>query len=648
MPCPPDLVNYLVVEISETPGFENPLTQVLPSSATMFPVNGAFDTPKYVRAKWRRSTDPLDEGPWSNVLLITFLKLTPDEVDGTPGATDVERPPVPVIRSVYGWTEFIELVMLGGPQAEGALIAYGCAQATQNGGSCIYIKNLSSDPSISIVEAALIIGEPYPQVNCDGDKTIVAGFHPNDPFETGNPIVDVSNYAPYIAAPPEADFAVPSGQIQYHRVAKTPPDGVTPGHPDYDCLASRCPDPGDPGYNAAYACTSVYDVAKTQAGFDLPGGGNYYVKVDSGIARAYQTYVNALGRTVFPPLLGVAIGGVGIFASFTQVGSVYVKFSTGLELYHQALDLSQDLGGFQWDAQADAELQLDDFFVFISETPFSDDLDAASWQDAVINNDLPTGVHLVMVSRSTNLLVSNIGGQRLDPPKTPEEWPEYNKSYYFRVGARRPTDSSQTSFVYSETLSEQATGRLGSMSKLAQALGLVEPQTSIAGDTWKEPVDTAADLPATGITGDTRLVIDENAIYSYVGGLWRISQATLEVVGEIVWGVSTLTTGVTRGFRPTIPKGIVDGTLTGWCLKCDTAGNGDTVVDINLNGTTIFTTQANRPKLTSGQTKSTGTAIDVVDVSSEDDLTLDIDSLPGSVPVKLTAILYFKQSAQLS
>ena len=114
-----------------------------------------------------------------------------------------------------------------------------------------------------------------------------------------------------------------------------------------------------------------------------------------------------------------------------------------------------------------------------------------------------------------------------------------------------------------------------------------------------------------------------------------------------MWGINTLSTGVSRGFRPTIPLGIVDGTLTGWCLKCDTAGNGDTVVDINLNGTTIFTTQANRPKLTSGQTKSTGTAIDVVDVSSEDDLTLDIDSLPGTVPVKLTAILYFKQGARV-
>jgi len=290
---------------------------------------------------------------------------------------------------------------------------------------------------------------------------------------------------------------------------------------------------------------------------------------------------------------------------------------------------------------------LEDFFVFISETSFANDLGAGQWQDAVLNNELPTGVHMVMVSRSTNLMVSNIGGQRLDPPKTPEEWPEYNKSYYFRVGARRPTDASQTNFLYSATLSELATGRLGSMERLAEALGLQEPQTTLAGTTWKEPVATAADLP-TGHAGDSRLVVDENTIYSYVDGLWRASVPTLEVVGEIVWGVTTVTVGTARGFRPTIPKDIVDGTLIGWCLKCDTAGNGTTTVDINKNGTTIFTNQANRPTLTTGQIKSTGSTIDVTSVSSEDDLTLDIDSVPGTVPVKLTAILYFKQSTQVS
>ena len=68
--------------------------------------------------------------------------------------------------------------------------------------------------------------------------------------------------------------------------------------------------------------------------------------------------------------------------------------------------------------------------------------------------------------------------------------------------------------------------------------------------------------------------------------------------------------------------------------------------DIHKNGVTIFTNQANRPKLTNAQTKATGSTIDVTAISSEDDLTLDIDSVPGTVPIKLTAILYFRQDVK--
>jgi len=645
MSCPPDLVNYLVVQVSETPGFENPLTQMLPASAAMFPVNGAYDTPKWVRAKWRRSTDPLDEGPWSNVLPVTFLKLTADEVDA-PGTGMVEPPAVPVIRSVLGWTEFIELCLLSNSRGEGCTVGYGVAQLTQNGGSCIYVKNTSSDPTVSIVEAALIIGQPFPQLDCHGDKTIAAGFHPGDVFITGQPIVDVSNYGPYLSAPPVAVTEVPSGQIKYVQVSQAAPDGVDPGNPDYDCLTKRCPEPGDAGYNVIAECINVFDVVRTPSSFNLPGGGNYYVKVNSGIARAFQQYNPATGNFIFPPFLNVTLG-TGHFAAFTQVGSVYVRFSTGVSIYQHAVSLGPDLGGIMLTpSTVPATPQLEDYFVFISESPFAANLGAGSWQDAVNNNTLPAGVHLALVERSTNLLVSNLGGAALDPPKTPAEWPNYNQGYYFRVGARRFADLSQSTFVYSSSLSEQAFGRLGTMASLNAALGNGVAETT-GSSFWKDPVVTFSDLPLNAVVGDARLVLDENVIYAFVNGEWnRAGVPTMQVAGEILFGVSVVAVGSSRGFRPTVPKGIFNGVLTGWCLQCDTAGNGTTTVDIHKNGTTIFTNQANRPTLTNAQTKSTGSTIDVTAVSSEDDLTLDIDSVPGTVPTKLTAILYFRQDAQ--
>jgi len=51
------------------------------------------------------------------------------------------------------------------------------------------------------------------------------------------------------------------------------------------------------------------------------------------------------------------------------------------------------------------------------------------------------------------------------------------------------------------------------------------------------------------------------------------------------------------------------------------------IVDINKNGTTIFTTQANRPAITSGQYTGFSTNIDVPTWGSEEYLTMDIDQV---------------------
>lgn len=61
-----------------------------------------------------------------------------------------------------------------------------------------------------------------------------------------------------------------------------------------------------------------------------------------------------------------------------------------------------------------------------------------------------------------------------------------------------------------------------------------------------------------------------------------------------------------------------------------TAPSGSSLVfDVNKNGTTIFTTQANRPTITTGNTVSAVSTPDVVTLAAGDKLTVDVDSIGG-------------------
>lgn len=81
-------------------------------------------------------------------------------------------------------------------------------------------------------------------------------------------------------------------------------------------------------------------------------------------------------------------------------------------------------------------------------------------------------------------------------------------------------------------------------------------------------------------------------------------------------------------------------------LSVSTAPTGaDLIVDINKNGTTMFTTQANRPRIAAGAyTESATTAPDVVSVAAGDRLTVDIDQVGSTVAgSNLVVVLYCLQ-----
>jgi hypothetical protein len=57
------------------------------------------------------------------------------------------------------------------------------------------------------------------------------------------------------------------------------------------------------------------------------------------------------------------------------------------------------------------------------------------------------------------------------------------------------------------------------------------------------------------------------------------------------------------------------------------------IVDVNKNGTTIFTTQANRPTIAvSGSTSGAVTNMNIATLSAGDYLTVDVDQIGSTVP----------------
>lgn len=92
-------------------------------------------------------------------------------------------------------------------------------------------------------------------------------------------------------------------------------------------------------------------------------------------------------------------------------------------------------------------------------------------------------------------------------------------------------------------------------------------------------------------------------------------------------GSVTVTTGVAR-----IPVHGGTFSIVSISVMCNTAPTGATILcDINKNGTTIFTTQANRPSIAISANVSTQGTPDVTSVTTGDYFTVDIDQIGSTV-----------------
>lgn len=143
----------------------------------------------------------------------------------------------------------------------------------------------------------------------------------------------------------------------------------------------------------------------------------------------------------------------------------------------------------------------------------------------------------------------------------------------------------------------------------------------------------ADEAPPVAQTGDIWYNSNTGAMYVYydnfwieVGGPGAQGPAGTMVQLFTVPGVITTGSGKGRYYAPTTMV------ISNVRAYVDTAPVGaDIIIDVNRNGSTIFTTQANRPRITAGNNYDAASTPDLTGLAAGDYVTIDIDQIGSSV-----------------
>lgn len=110
------------------------------------------------------------------------------------------------------------------------------------------------------------------------------------------------------------------------------------------------------------------------------------------------------------------------------------------------------------------------------------------------------------------------------------------------------------------------------------------------------------------------------------GPIGPTGPAGINIVNYTYSGTLSVTTGTSRWYSPTTL------TISNVIVSVGTAPTGASVlVDVNKNGSTIFSTQANRPTITATNFADTSSIPDTVALAQGDYLTVDIDQVGSTV-----------------
>lgn len=154
-------------------------------------------------------------------------------------------------------------------------------------------------------------------------------------------------------------------------------------------------------------------------------------------------------------------------------------------------------------------------------------------------------------------------------------------------------------------------------------------KVSKVGSVLDDIADVSASSPTT------------NQVLQWSGSAW--APGTVSVNRAFAWFVpGTLITGTNNGPRYVAPQAL---TIVKVWLIVRTAPTGAAIlIDINKNGSTIWSTQGNRGTIAATATAGNTTTFDTTALAAGDYLDLDIDQIGSSVAgVDLTVVLETSQ-----
>jgi hypothetical protein len=137
---------------------------------------------------------------------------------------------------------------------------------------------------------------------------------------------------------------------------------------------------------------------------------------------------------------------------------------------------------------------------------------------------------------------------------------------------------------------------------------------------------TSTGVPAASLA-DGAFAVDttNHTLYYRSGSTWRQANTALTQTFTVP-GVLTVGTGKARFY---FNRAV---TVSNVAVSVSTAPTGASViVDVNKNGTTIFTTQANRPTITASTFTDLSSPPNVTSFAANDYLTVDIDQIGSTV-----------------
>lgn len=135
---------------------------------------------------------------------------------------------------------------------------------------------------------------------------------------------------------------------------------------------------------------------------------------------------------------------------------------------------------------------------------------------------------------------------------------------------------------------------------------------------------TAGSVTFSGLTAGVKYYATAvvNAVQVYVAIQPRVPVS----LQQIPFGGRTGALTVSAGTAQMVFSAAVN--VIGVTISAGTAPTGANLIcDVNKNGTTIFTTQANRPTIVAGNNRSSEATPDVVAFASGDFLTVDVDQI---------------------